>query len=55
MRKAAQELPDGEIRDDEKLDGAEERGEADAGDGATVAQPETDGNVEEEAGVDDGD
>ena len=52
MRKAAQELPDGEIRYDEKLDGAEKRGQSDAGDGGAVAQPEANGNVDEEAGVD---
>src|ERR1700687_4381156 len=52
MRKAAQELPDREIRDDEKLDGAEKRGESDARDGAAIAQAEADGHVDEEAGID---
>src|SRR6266436_2637980 len=33
MREAAEELPDGEIGDEEELDGAEERGEANARDG----------------------
>src|SRR5260370_41833232 len=47
--------PNGEISDDEKLNGAEERGESDAGDGAAITQPEADGNVDEETGVDDGD
>jgi len=52
---AAEELPDGEIGDEEELDGAEERGKADADDGAAVAEPQTDGDIDEEAGVDDGD
>src|SRR5438552_702418 len=48
-----QKPPDGKIRDQEELDGAEERGNRDAGDGAAVAEPETDGYVDEETGVDD--
>src|SRR5258708_7877444 len=55
MRVGAHELPDGEIGDEEELNGAKERCEADAGDGAAVAQPEADGYADEEAGVDDGD
>jgi len=37
-----------------RMDGAEERGKADADDGAAVAEPQTDGDIDEEAGVDDG-
>jgi len=55
MGKAGEELPDGEVGGEEKLDGAEERGERDAGDGAAVAEPEADGDVDEEAGIDNGD
>ena len=54
-RIAAEELPNGEIGDQEELDSAEERREADASDGAAAAEPEADGDVDEEAGVDDGD
>src|SRR6267378_2470384 len=53
MREAAEELPDGEIGDEEELDGAEERGEANARDGAAIAKPEADCDVDEEAGVND--
>ena len=53
VREAAEELPDGEIGDEEELDGAEERGEANARDGAAIAKPETDCDVDEEAGVND--
>lgn len=53
VRKTAEELPDGKIGDEEKLDGAEKRGEADARDGPAIAKPEADGDVEEEAGVND--
>src|SRR5882762_5043745 len=53
VREAAEELPDGEIGDEEELDSAEERGEADARDGAAIAKPEADGDVYEEAGIDD--
>ncbi len=55
MRIAAQKLPDGKIGYEEKLDGAEERCETDAGDGAAIAEPEADGNVDEETDVDDED
>ena len=50
----AHELPDSKIADEEKLNGAEKRGERDAGDGAAVAEPEADGDVDEKTGVDDG-
>jgi len=53
VREAAEELPDSEIGDQEELDGAEERGEADAGDGAAIAEPEADGDIDEKAGVND--
>src|SRR5216684_1787746 len=53
VREAAEELPDGEIGDEEELDGAEERGEANARDGAAIAKPEADCDVDEEAGVND--
>src|ERR1700682_4178360 len=53
VREAAEELPDGEIGDEEELDGAEKRGNADARDGAAIAKPKVDGDVNEEAGVDD--
>jgi len=53
VREAAEELPDGEIGDEEELDGAEERGKADSRDGAAIAKPEADGDIDEEAGVDD--
>src|SRR6266700_7039331 len=50
----SQEPPNGEIGDQEKLSGAQERGETDAGDGTAIAQPEADGNANEEAGIDHG-
>src|SRR5713101_6330662 len=53
VREAAEELPDGEIGDEEELDGAEESGQADGRDGAAVAKPDADGDVDEETGVDD--
>ena len=53
MRIAAQELPGGEIGDEEKLDGAEERGETDTSDGAAVAEPKADEDAEKKTGVDD--
>lgn len=55
VRIGVHELPEGEIRDEEELDSAEERGETDAGDGAAVAEPEADVYADEEAGVDDRD
>ena len=55
MRIGFHELPYGEIADEEKLDGAEERGETDTCDGAAAAQPEADGNADEETRVNDGD
>src|SRR5713226_7634734 len=47
-REAAEELPDGKIGDEEELDGAKERGEADARDGAAIAEPESDDGVDDE-------
>ena len=38
----AHEFPESEIADEEELNGAEERGETDASDGAAVAQPKAD-------------
>ncbi len=51
----SKELPDGEITHEEKLDGAEERGETNTGNRAAAAEPEADSYVDEEAGIDDRD